>query len=86
MRMTLVARAAKLGIEGDAAEKRHAQLGREPLAPTLAEDLRRHVLDDTDDAHAGLLRHRRGARRDFLRERLRRRHDDRLRARQQLTE
>ena len=35
---------------------------------------------------AGLLRHRRGARSDLLRERLRCRHDDRLRARQQLPE
>ena len=59
---------------------------REPLAAARAEDLRRHVLDHAEQLHAGLQRHLGRATRDLLRERLRRRHDDRLGARKQLAE
>ena len=58
----------------------------EPLAAAGAEHLRGHVLDHAEELHPGLLRHLRGPRRDLLREELRRRHDDRLRARQELAE
>src|SRR3954471_20793319 len=60
-RWAAVCRLPKPRVERDAPEERHAELGREPLPATGAEHLRRHVLDDPDDAHPGLLRHGRRA-------------------------
>src|SRR5262249_9141506 len=64
-----VAGLAPARVERDAPEQRHAEIGGEPATAAPAEDLGRHVLDDADDAHAGLLRHRRRACGDLLRER-----------------
>ena len=58
----------------------------EPRAAARAERLAGHVLDHAEQAQAGLLRHHGRPRGDLLRERLRRRHDDHLGARQELAE
>src|SRR4051794_2597916 len=57
VRVAGVGGVAKLRVERDVAEERHAELAGEALAATRAEDLRRHVLDHADDAHPGLLGH-----------------------------
>ena len=54
--------------------------------PPEPNDLAAHVLDHAEQLLARLLRHHRGARGDLLGERLRRRHDEHLGARQQLAE
>ena len=77
--------AAELGVPL-LGEERNAQVRRQRGAAAGAEDLAAHVLDDADQAHVRLLRHERGARGDLLRERLRRRHHERLRAREELPE
>src|SRR5471032_429784 len=81
-----VGRLAHSRVEWHVAEHADAEFGRKPVAAAAAEDLRRHVLDHADHAHARLLRHRRSARRNLLREGLRRRHDYDLRPWQQLSE
>jgi hypothetical protein len=80
------------GSSGIRGEQRHADLIRERLTPTRAEQLLAradevgHVLDRADDAHPGLLRHLRRTHGDLLRRRLRRRDDERLGAREELPE
>jgi hypothetical protein len=82
----LVRSFAEARVERHAAEQLDAELGREALAATRAEDVGGHVLDDTRQLHSGLERHRGGSARHLLRERLRRRDDDGLGARQHLAE
>src|SRR5689334_10058235 len=72
-RHTGVARRAQRHGQRHTAEHGDTQLRGEAIAPAGAEHLRRHVLDDADEPETGLLRHRRRARRDLLRERLWRR-------------
>ena len=81
-----VALLAQPRVERDLAEERHAELLRERRSAAAPEDVARHVLDRTDQAHVRLLRHDRRTRCDLLRSGLRSRHDDDLRARQQLAE
>src|SRR5207253_3552318 len=70
-----VALLAQRRIEWHRAEQRNTELAREILAATAAEDVAGHVLDDAEQAHVRLLRHRGGTRRHVLRELLWRRHD-----------
>jgi hypothetical protein len=81
-----VAALPKRRIERHAAEERNPELVGELLSAARTEDLAGHVLDNADEPHSGLLRHHAGSRRDLLRGGLRRRNDDRLCPRQELTE
>ena len=94
-RRAVVGLRAQRHRERDLAQQRHVELVGERLTAALAEDLEAlagrgreagHVLDDAGDLERDLARHLRGAARDLLRGRLRRRDDDELRLRQQLGE
>ena len=82
-RITLL---SQRGIERHRAEQRHPELLGELRTAAAPEDVTRHVLDDAQQSHVRLLRHRGRARSDVLREPLWRRHDDDLGPREELTE
>ena len=73
-------------VERHRSEQRHAEIVGELAAATRPESVSAHVLHDAEELLARLLRHHRGAGGDLLRERLRRRHDEHLGAREQLAE
>ena len=94
-RLALVGERAQARVERDPAEQRRLHLGCQRLAAARAEELLArsvlarqvgHVLDDAEQPHVRLPRHLRRAHGHLLGGAVRRRHDDGLGPRQQLSE